>query len=210
MHTLIQRASLATLFISIFFSFSAIRAQSAGNSGTIYGTVTDPTGAVIPNAAVSIQNPVSGLNRQTKTDGSGRFQFTNLPLNPYHLTVSAATLRHGRRGRGRAVDSSAHHHCLAEARHRLHYGRGHDRRGRPHRERSGWPYRCRPQPLPGVAAGERVLHTQFARHRGISRRRRRLQRPLPWPRRPRIQLLLHRQPAHHRPAEQGLLESASL
>ena len=38
MHTRIQRASLATLLISISFSFSAILAQSAGNSGTIYGT----------------------------------------------------------------------------------------------------------------------------------------------------------------------------
>src|ERR1017187_4158613 len=91
MHTLIQRASFATLLISIFFSFSAILAQSAGNSGTIYGTVTDATGAVIPNAAVSIENPVSGYSRQTKSDGSGRYQFTNLPLNPYHLTVSAAS-----------------------------------------------------------------------------------------------------------------------
>ena len=89
MHTLIQRASLATLLISIFFSFSAILAQSAGNSGTIYGTVTDPTGAVIRGASVAIENPVSGYNRHTTSDSTGRYQFTNLPLNPYHLTISA-------------------------------------------------------------------------------------------------------------------------
>src|ERR1035441_3609637 len=91
MHTLIQRAPFATLFISIFFSFSAILAQSAGNSGTIYGTVTDPTGAVIPGASVAIENPVSGYSRHTTTDGSGRYQFANLPLNHYHLTLSAAS-----------------------------------------------------------------------------------------------------------------------
>ena len=89
MHTLIQRASFAALFISIFFSFSAIQAQSAGNSGTIYGTVTDPTGAVIRGASVAIENPVSGYNRHTTSDSTGRYQFTNLPLNPYHLTISA-------------------------------------------------------------------------------------------------------------------------
>src|ERR1017187_2510069 len=89
MHTLIQRASFATLFISIFFSFSAILAQSAGNSGTIYGTVADPTGAVIRGASVAIENPVSGYSRHTTTDSAGRYQFTNLPLNPYHLTISA-------------------------------------------------------------------------------------------------------------------------
>jgi hypothetical protein len=64
-------------------------AQSAGNSGTIYGTVTDATGAIIQGAAVSIENPVSGYKRQAKSDGSGHYQFTNLPLNPYHMTVSA-------------------------------------------------------------------------------------------------------------------------
>jgi hypothetical protein len=88
MHTLIQRASFATLLISFLFSFSAA-AQSAGNSGTIYGTVADPSGAVIPNALVSIENPVSGYKRQTSSDSTGHYQFNNLPLNPYHLAISA-------------------------------------------------------------------------------------------------------------------------
>jgi hypothetical protein len=89
MHTLIQRASFATFLICVFSSFSTILAQSAGNSGTIYGTVTDSTSAVIPNASVSVENPVSGYSRQAKTDSAGHFQFNNLPLNPYHMTVSA-------------------------------------------------------------------------------------------------------------------------
>ena len=89
MHTRIRRASLTTLFISIFCSCSIILAQSAGNSGTIYGTVTDASGAVIPSASVAIENPVSGYNRLAKTDSSGRYQFNNLPLNPYHLSISA-------------------------------------------------------------------------------------------------------------------------
>ncbi len=89
MHTLIQRAYFAALFISILFSFAAAQAQSAGNSGTIYGTVADPTGAVIASATVTIANPVSGYSRQTKTDSTGHYQFPNLPLNPYHLTISA-------------------------------------------------------------------------------------------------------------------------
>jgi hypothetical protein len=62
-------------------------AQSAGNSGTITGTVTDASGAVIPGATVTIENPVSGLDRKAITDATGQFQFTNLPLNPYHLTA---------------------------------------------------------------------------------------------------------------------------
>ena len=89
MHTLIQRAFFAVFSISIFFGISSILAQSAGSSGTIYGSVTDPTGAVIRGATVSIENAVSGYSRQSKTDGTGHYQFPNLPLNPYHLTISA-------------------------------------------------------------------------------------------------------------------------
>jgi hypothetical protein len=65
-----------------------VRGQAAGNSGTITGVVTDPTGAVIPGASVTIVNQVSGLSRKTVSDSSGHYQFPNLPLNPYHLTYS--------------------------------------------------------------------------------------------------------------------------
>jgi hypothetical protein len=56
---------------------------------SISGTVTDPSGAVVPNATVEIQNPVSKYDRSTTTDTSGRFHFPNLPFNPYHLKVNA-------------------------------------------------------------------------------------------------------------------------
>jgi hypothetical protein len=68
---------------------TSVVAQSAGGSGSISGTVTDPSSAVIPNATVEIRNPVSGFVRSTTTDNVGRFNFTNVPFNPYHLTVTA-------------------------------------------------------------------------------------------------------------------------
>jgi hypothetical protein len=64
-------------------------AQSVGNSGSINGSVVDPTGAVVSNAKVDIRNPVSGFDRTTTTDATGKFAFTNVPFNPYHLTVTA-------------------------------------------------------------------------------------------------------------------------
>ncbi len=73
------------LVTSLFASY--VLAQS--NSGTIIGTVTDATGAIIPGASVSIQNPVSQYLRTAVTDKAGQYQFSNLPFNPYHLTVSA-------------------------------------------------------------------------------------------------------------------------
>ena len=68
---------------------ATVWAQSVGNSGSINGTVVDPTGAVVPKATVEIRNPVSGFDRSTTTDASGKFAFTNIPFNPYHLVVTA-------------------------------------------------------------------------------------------------------------------------
>jgi Carboxypeptidase regulatory-like domain/TonB-dependent Receptor Plug Domain len=64
-----------------------VNAQS--NSGSISGTVVDPSGGVVINATVEVHNPVSGFDRTTLTDGSGNFNFSNLPFNPYHLSVLA-------------------------------------------------------------------------------------------------------------------------
>jgi len=64
--------------------------QSSGNSGTIRGTVQDPSGALIANATVEIENPVSHYTQSVKTDSQGAFQLPNLPFNNYHLTVSEA------------------------------------------------------------------------------------------------------------------------
>ena len=63
--------------------------QTLGNSGTIQGTVLDPSGAVMPGATVTIQNPVSEYTRSTVTKPDGKFELDNVPYNGYHLTASA-------------------------------------------------------------------------------------------------------------------------
>ena len=85
MHTSIRRAVVASSFLFLSSSVGAF-AQSAG---TIYGTVVDASGAILPGASVTIENPISHYSRQGQSDGSGHFQFGNLPLNPYHLTIRA-------------------------------------------------------------------------------------------------------------------------
>ena len=89
MDTSNRRLVFVLLSVFIFASVSALFAQPAGHGGTISGTVTDPTGAVVAGATIKIENPVSGYSRSTTSDGAGYFQFTNIPLNPYHLSVSA-------------------------------------------------------------------------------------------------------------------------
>jgi hypothetical protein len=75
------------IFVLVFAALAA-HAQS-GNAGAVRGTVTDPTGAVIPNASISLVNSSSGLNRATTSDATGQFDFTNVPFNPYRINVSA-------------------------------------------------------------------------------------------------------------------------
>ena len=76
MFTSIRRAAVAALVLFLSFSgISPLFAQSAGNSGSIYGLVTDASGAVVPGAVVTVENPVSRYNRTTKSDGAGREVF---------------------------------------------------------------------------------------------------------------------------------------
>jgi len=80
-----------TIALIALFAVSNISwAQSVGNSGSVNGAVLDPTGAVVAQAAVHLHNVVSGFERTTTTDASGKFSITNVPLNPYHVTVTAA------------------------------------------------------------------------------------------------------------------------
>lgn len=78
------------LLLCLFAAAPRADAQAAGNSGTVSGTVTDPSGAIVAKAAVEMHNPVSGFDQSTVTDPSGNFSFTNVPFNPYHLTVIAS------------------------------------------------------------------------------------------------------------------------
>src|ERR1700758_626110 len=75
--------------LAVFLHAGVLFAQS-GNSGTVNGVVKDPSGAVVAGAAVTIHNPVSGYDRTATTDSTGSFTFSNIPLNPYHLSVQAA------------------------------------------------------------------------------------------------------------------------
>jgi hypothetical protein len=61
-----------------------------GNAGAIRGTVTDPSGAVIPNATVHLTNPRSGLDRTSSSDAQGNFVFDNITFDNYQILVSAS------------------------------------------------------------------------------------------------------------------------
>jgi hypothetical protein len=83
-----HRRSLQAAFLVVFCLAPGLHAYAQSNSASISGTVLDPSGAVVANAAVEIHNPVSHFDRSTTTDNSGKFSFPNVPFNPYHLSVT--------------------------------------------------------------------------------------------------------------------------
>ncbi len=56
--------------------------------GTILGTVTDPSGAVISGANVTIHNVNTGQDRNTSTSGDGSYAVTELPIGTYDVTIT--------------------------------------------------------------------------------------------------------------------------
>jgi len=83
-----RRLTFIAVSLGLLFCARPCLAQ-LGNSGSIEGMVKDPSGAAIPSATVEIRDPVSGYLRSTKTLTDGSFRFTNVPFNPYHMTVTA-------------------------------------------------------------------------------------------------------------------------
>ncbi len=62
-------------------------AQGVGTSGSITGTVTDPSGAVIPNVAIAAVETATGTRYATNTNGSGEYRFPGLLPAEYQVTA---------------------------------------------------------------------------------------------------------------------------
>ena len=76
--------------VSLVFGLSGLSpvyAQAVG--ATLSGTVTDPSGAVVPKTAVSIKNIATGITRASTTDPAGFYSAPNLLPGSYEITVSA-------------------------------------------------------------------------------------------------------------------------
>jgi len=70
-------------------SCGRLYAQGGGN-GAITGTISDPTGALIPNATVTVTQQSTGQKRATTTNASGTFDVPALPPDAYSVTVEAS------------------------------------------------------------------------------------------------------------------------
>ena len=66
-----------------------VRSAAQAIYGSLVGTVTDQSGAVVPNAAVTATETTTGVVRQDKTDSSGRYTIVNVLPGTYKVDVSA-------------------------------------------------------------------------------------------------------------------------
>src|SRR6185369_3913510 len=87
MGAIARRGALAAaLFVLVALGATAA-AQGLDGVGTVQGVDKDPTGGVLQAVEVRISNPVTGYSRTATTDAAGGYSFTNLPPNPYHVSV---------------------------------------------------------------------------------------------------------------------------
>src|SRR5579872_79597 len=79
-----------TCILALFLGCCAGALAQIGNSGSIQGTVTDPSGLPIAGAKVTIVNRVSGYQKEAVTDDTGAFHVLNVPFNSYHIDIAAS------------------------------------------------------------------------------------------------------------------------
>ena len=75
---------LVSILCSVFVPAGFAQVDRA----TLTGTVTDPTGAVVPGANVEVRAPATGLHRDVKTGAAGNYTFAGLPIGNYVVVVS--------------------------------------------------------------------------------------------------------------------------
>ena len=71
------------------FSVFSIAVFGQAGTGTITGTVTDPSGAVVAGAPVEVRNTDTNFPYQTVTTATGAYTVPRLPPGPYAVTISA-------------------------------------------------------------------------------------------------------------------------
>jgi outer membrane receptor protein involved in Fe transport len=68
-------------------------AAQVRDTASLFGTVTDSQGAVVPGARITINNAATGGSRSVVTDSSGGYVFSLMPVGSYHLTIELAGFR---------------------------------------------------------------------------------------------------------------------
>jgi hypothetical protein len=96
---------LSFLLVATVLSLPLFVAHAAG--GRIEGKVTDPKGAAIPAATVTVTNQASKQEFTSVTDAQGRYKIEGLPAGIYSVRVSVKGFNEGRRDEVKVEDNSS-------------------------------------------------------------------------------------------------------
>lgn len=84
-----KKKCLALFGFALALLLAAPITSAQNAAGSIVGTVTDPQGAVVPGAKVTVSNDATGVNDTALTSSAGYFEILALPIGNYHLTVES-------------------------------------------------------------------------------------------------------------------------
>ena len=92
----IQRIAKPTVLVcnaALLFALTSIPTIAQVTTADIVGTVTDPSGAAVPNGTATAANAATGVTQATTVNGAGGFTFTLLQVGTYKVTVQAQGFR---------------------------------------------------------------------------------------------------------------------
>ena len=83
------RPVAVSILLTLLFSFTSV----AQPNGTIAGAVSDESGAVVPNASITITNRATSFSRMVATNAEGHFSAPALPAGEYDVKAEVAGFR---------------------------------------------------------------------------------------------------------------------
>ena len=83
---------IGSILFAILCISSSLPSHGQAITGSIVGTVSDPSKAVIPGADVTVKNASTGVTSSTKSNNYGHYEFLSLPAGAYTESVAHAGL----------------------------------------------------------------------------------------------------------------------
>jgi len=88
--SLLRTDSVRAVAFFVLVALGAVNVPAQESRATLSGTITDPAGAVVAGASVTLTARATGVQTSATTDDDGQFRFSLLPVGVYMLAVQAA------------------------------------------------------------------------------------------------------------------------